>query len=414
MADPKSLPRKPKTKRRRRKLPPNVFERDGNWYVKIRYRDDHGERHAAVRKCAKSPTDAREVREALQEELRQRGAESLRHSRHSLNELAKYYEDNYLIEAQYADDRKILGRRDVKGPKSKLKHLRTVIGDATQLRSMDYEFVRGVRIRLLKDPVVIEKWTKNEKGEKVKLPFSRPRSIIDVDRKMQLLRHMMRVAKRKKWIVVDPFEEAPETLITPGDEKRRTRVMQPDEEERLLACCDEDRDYLRLLIIGLTYTLTRSESEFFKLKVRDLDFAGGRVKVQQLNTKTLRARDAPLPQTFLEEAQAYIERHQLGPDDRLFPFSSVKRSWSTLKRAAGVEDLRIKDLRRTAATRLHRAGMPLGELSELLGHTTVEMTRRYIGVDKETTSRANELLDNLSRRAIAGTPQGKEDPQTVN
>jgi integrase len=398
----KSLPQEKSNKpqRRRRKLPTNVFERKGRWYVKIKYRGADGRSHRAVRKCAKNPTDAKEVRDALKLELQKHGPEAMRENRRNFADLAEYYEANYLIEARYADGRKVAGRRDNKTPKYMLRYLRRFVGDSTPLRSVDYEFVRGVRIAMLADPVVIEQWQTNAEGQRFKVAKSRTRSIVDVNRKMSLLRHMLRVAKRKKWIIEDPFIDAPKTLITPADEKKRRRLMSADEEERLLAACDDKRDYLRLLVLGLAYTLMRSESEFFKLRVRDLDFTASEINVQQMNTKTLRARRAPLPDLFADEARRYIETHQLHPDDRLFPFKSVKRSWTTLKRKAAVEDLRIKDLRRTAATRLHREGMPLGEVSELLGHTTIEMTKVYIGVDTDTTRRANELLNRVGRLKV--------------
>jgi hypothetical protein len=50
---------------------------------------------------------------------------------------------------------------------------------------------------------------------------------------------------------------------------------------------------------------------------------------------------------------------------------------------------------------MHRAGYPLGELSLLLGHTTIETTREYIGVDRDTTGRANELLDKIHEEQAA-------------
>jgi integrase len=73
--------------------------------------------------------------------------------------------------------------------------------------------------------------------------------------------------------------------------------------------------------------------------------------------------------------------------------TGVRKAWETAKREAGVQDLRIKDLHRTGATRLLRGGMPIEQISRILGHTTIEMTYEYIGVDKDTTGPANDILD---------------------
>ena len=46
-------------------------------------------------------------------------------------------------------------------------------------------------------------------------------------------------------------------------------------------------------------------------------------------------------------------------------------------RAAGVKDFRWHDLRHCYASRLRQAGVPLGNIAELLGHKGLAMSRRY-------------------------------------
>ena len=396
-------------------LPVGVVEReikDDNgkvtgtrWYVRVRYREG-GKRHAAWRECAKNATAAKEARKKLEQELEQHGTQSLQNNRRDFEALAKHYEDNYLVPALYVDGRKAGGRRNVKNPKLQLKQLRSLVGDKTRLRDIDYEFLRKLRLVMLREPVVIERWVPAEvisrgkriikkRGQKVK--FERPRSMTDVNRKLELLRHMLKVARSGlHWIHHDPFADALEPLITRSDEKKRRRVMSFDEEESILVHCVEPRSHLRLVVIGLVDSLMRG-TEFFKLRVGDLDFDPRKVTVQQMNTKTLCERAAPMSARFSRELKAWFETHDLGSDDRVFPFTGVRKAWATAKRLAGVSDLRLKDLRRTGATRLYRAGHPIAEISQLLGHTSVEMTYVYIGVDRDTTSRAVELLDAIHR-----------------
>ena len=56
---------------------------------------------------------------------------------------------------------------------------------------------------------------------------------------------------------------------------------------------------------------------------------------------------------------------------------SIKRSFSTACKRAGISDFRIHDLRHTFASWLVTEGVPLLEVSRLLGHSTVKMTERY-------------------------------------
>lgn len=367
------------------------------WYVRVRYREG-GKRHAAWRQCEKNRTDAKDVREQLEQEMKEHGTRSLLNNRQNFGALATYYEENYLVPAVYVDGRKVAGRRNVKNPTLQLKQLKELIGEQTRLRDIDYEFLRRLRLTMLQMPVVIERWVATEKKKRgVKVKTERPRSVIDVDRKLELLRHMLKVARRKKWIIVDPFADAEEPLVTRSDEKKRRRVMSFEEEDAILTHCVEPREHLRLVVIGLVDSMMRG-SEFFKLRVGDLDFDPRKVTVQQMNTKTLTARAAPMSARFARELKDWFDNNDLSAGDRLFSFSGVRRAWATAKRLAGVTDLRLKDLRRTGATRLYRAGHPIAEISQLLGHTSIEMTYVYIGVDRDTTTRATELIDAMHER----------------
>jgi integrase len=414
MATKQSLPQA-RERKKKRSLPVGVVARDGKWYVVVRYREG-GKRHSAWRKCAKNPTDAKEVRAALKLELKQHGTRSLLHNRDTWQELADYYEENYLIEAEYVDGKKVAGRRSYKVAKYQLNTLRSLIPETQRLREMDYEFLRLLRLRLIKLPVKMMVWPDGKKpGKKSgikKREVKRQRSMIDVNRHMELLRHMMKVARRRlRWINHDPFADADEPLVTRADEKKRRRVMSFEEEDAILTHAVGPRSHLRLVVIGLVDTLMRG-GEFFKLRVRDLGFDPRTVSVQQLNTKTLTARSAPLSSRFARELKLWFESQNLGPDDHVFPFAGqvkkkdkkekkkaatprlgVRRAWATAKRLAGVSDLRLRDLRRTGATRLLRRGHPIEEISQILGHTGVNMTYDYIGVDKDTTGRAVEILD---------------------
>lgn len=46
-------------------------------------------------------------------------------------------------------------------------------------------------------------------------------------------------------------------------------------------------------------------------------------------------------------------------------------------RKVGIENLWLRDLRHTFATRLAQAGVDLYKISKLLGHKDIKMTQRY-------------------------------------
>lgn len=62
---------------------------------------------------------------------------------------------------------------------------------------------------------------------------------------------------------------------------------------------------------------------------------------------------------------------------------------------ARLADLRVHDLRHTCASWLVQAGVPLLEVSKLLGHSTIEMTERYAHLAPENLRTAVGVLDRL-------------------
>ena len=54
--------------------------------------------------------------------------------------------------------------------------------------------------------------------------------------------------------------------------------------------------------------------------------------------------------------------------DTLKPYVTIKRAWQTAREAAGVPDVRIHDLRHSAASFMVNAGVDLYAVGRVLGH----------------------------------------------
>ena len=71
----------------------------------------------------------------------------------------------------------------------------------------------------------------------------------------------------------------------------------------------------------------------------------------------------------------------------------VKRSFATACRRAGITDFRVHDLRHTCAAWLVTAGVPLSEVKDLLGPSSVVVTERYAHLAPENVRTAVQVLD---------------------
>src|SRR5437868_10228837 len=158
----------------------------------------------------------------------------------------------HLIELEYVDGRKVAGLRSAYDLGLLLKVLREYFGKS-KVRLITYGDLKRFKAERLK--------TKTKRGAQ--------RSITTMNRELQLLRRLLNVAYSNGWIKRNPFSMG-DALITPGDEKKRERILTRDEEERLLAACTDKRAHLKGIIICALDTGMR-RGEMLKLVTSDVD-----------------------------------------------------------------------------------------------------------------------------------------------
>jgi integrase len=60
------------------------------------------------------------------------------------------------------------------------------------------------------------------------------------------------------------------------------------------------------------------------------------------------------------------------------PFNGIKKAWSSILKDAGIEDFRFHDNRHTFGTYANLASNDLKGVSEVIGHSTVAQTSKYV------------------------------------
>ncbi len=66
-----------------------------------------------------------------------------------------------------------------------------------------------------------------------------------------------------------------------------------------------------------------------------------------------------------------------GQRDKRVRFNALSEAWRKIRRRAGLDDVRLHDLRHSAASDAIMAGVSLEVVSKILGHSTSKTTRRY-------------------------------------
>ena len=92
------------------------------------------------------------------------------------------------------------------------------------------------------------------------------------------------------------------------------------------------------------------------------------------------------------------------------PRSDLKKPWAAVKRAAGLEDVRLHDLRHSFASIGAGASMGLPIIGKLLGHTQAATTARYAHLDADPMRRAVDTIGATITAAMDGKKGGDVVP----
>ena len=203
------------------------------------------------------------------------------------------------------------------------------------------------------------------------------RSSTTVVRYLASLSHAFAIAvKDWEWIQENPITKISKPKISNG----RTRFLNDDEKERLLSACRESESKGLYLIVILALSTGMRRGEIMNLKWSDIDLARGSILLQ--TTKNGERRFIPLVGIALDLLRSKYANQTL--DSLVFPAPysqskpiDIRSAWETALSKAGISNFRFHDLRHTAASYLAMNQASLLEIGTLLGHKTVQMTKRY-------------------------------------
>jgi site-specific recombinase XerD len=203
------------------------------------------------------------------------------------------------------------------------------------------------------------------------------------------------------------------------------KVVQPvpvcltEEMAQALIAAAQKPWYRALVVLLLSTGIRRSEAVAITLD--DLDLENRQLLIRGKGGKE---RVVPLTEQAVEAIQAYLPHRTKSPTRRLFvsayggrPIQGrvVNAMLTTTIRKAGLEGQGITPhkLRHTFATHLIRGGVDVRTVQELLGHSDIQTTARYLHSDTRTKQTAVDKLDGLLGGAPpAGTGLSHDGTQT--
>lgn len=206
------------------------------------------------------------------------------------------------------------------------------------------------------------------------LPDYKPGSI---NRVIILLRYMFNLAI--KWEIEGVFRNPTAGIPLLKENNQVERFLSAEEAKALLIAIKASKNPMLQHIVSMLILTGARKREVLDAKWEDFDME--RTSWRIPNTKAGKARIVPLSDTATALLTKLRKKkrspYAFANPITLKPYKSIYYSWHTARKEAGLDDVRIHDLRHSFASFLVNAGRSLYEVQTLLGHTQIKTTQRY-------------------------------------
>lgn len=228
-----------------------------------------------------------------------------------------------------------------------------------KLSRLDPSTIAEVRDRMLSESIRPEKL----------------RSTSTVSRYLASFSHVLSTAVREwQWMQENPVLKVRKPKAPPG----RIRYLSREELSLLAEECRKSQNKDLYLIFLIAVTTGARKSEILWLKGCDVDLDHHLFLLS--DTKNSEPRTLPISEQVFD----LIKQRSINREELLFPSPHnskqpicIRSAWEKAVERAGLKDFRFHDVRHTTASYLTMGGSSTREVAEILGHKSLQTTKRY-------------------------------------
>lgn len=230
----------------------------------------------------------------------------------------------------------------------------------------------------------------------------------EANRLLEILRKMFKLAR--VWGFIEPMADNPAEGIDKFRERKRKTWVRPEELPAIARAIDNESSiYVRAVMWLYLFTGCR-KTELLVAEWRDVDWERGQLRLP--DTKAGEEQTASLSPPALAILQA-LPRQEGNP--YILPGAkegqhlvNVDKAWRRIRKAAGVEHVRLHDLRRTVGSWLAQGGVDLNRIKDAMRHANITTTLIYAQLG-ETPAKA--AMEEHAQRILEAA--GKHRPSAV-
>lgn len=239
--------------------------------------------------------------------------------------------------------------------------------------------------------------------EKFKLARASEISAAGTNRDLAALRYMLNFAGRLQYLARNPVRGVRFLEESAGS----MRIISHEEEHAYLAAAGPVQHDLATIILDTGMR----PGEVYGIRKEDVHLSGRYLFVPSGKTMFAR-RNVPLTDRVIEVLKRrmvrangqYLFPHRRNPNQ---PMTEANRGHELVFRSTDLDYFRIYDLRHTFGSRSAMAGVDLPTLKELMGHSTITMTMRYVHPTPEHKRLASEKLERFNAERIIAAYEGR-------
>jgi integrase len=222
-------------------------------------------------------------------------------------------------------------------------------------------------------------------------------SLATSDRYLALARNILSIATDHDLIAKNPCKGVKQF----NPDNRVNHFLSDEEMKRLVTTLKTHKNRTVCLILLFALSTGMRIGEVLKVRRSDLDLERKLLQIPAHHAKGKRSRTVPLNQAALDAiAQADSQgKEYLWINKRTGkPFVSLRHAWQSIRKAAGLEKMRIHDLRHQFASHLMNQNVSPAIVQELMGHAQITTTiSRYSHLSTERLSiESNRVADAIN------------------
>lgn len=225
----------------------------------------------------------------------------------------------------------------------------------------------------------------------------RNKSVYTANRTLALLSHMY--AKAIEWYIVPESFKNPTKGIKKFPEKSRDRFMSGDEIRRFFLELSNSENPMFVNYVLLSLFLGQRRNNILSMRWSDVNFEQSTIRFEE----TKNGESLTVPLTIQAEKLLRNMYNNRTSDEWIFPspnsatghYQEPKTAWKGLLKRAGIDNLRIHDLRRTMGSYQAISGASTLIIGRSLGHKSTAATQIYSRLSDDPVRESMQRGTNL-------------------